>query len=238
MKLFEPPELDSETRAIIEAARGGHEPNELNRARVRKGIELKLAAAGLGLLIGSSSSALAGAVKATIAIAAVGAVVGAGVYVYPGHEPTPPARRAAVAAPRPAARIEAPAVIPSEVTPPAAERPRRRAPAAPARDSAARLSAETALLGAANAALARKDVPRALVHLEEYDRQIGAGAAGLLAEERSATGILALCAAGRADAARAAARHFQSRWPRSPLAPRVEGSCAGSEGTSRSAAER
>jgi hypothetical protein len=238
MKLFEPQELDTETRAIIDAARGGHEPNELSRARVRRGVELKLAATGLGLLVGSSTSALAGAVKATIAIVAVGTAVGTGVYMYPRPEAGPPARRAAVSHPRAAAE---PAIIPDlPVEPPRiVERHRRRAPAAPPRtDSAARLSAETALLGAANGALARHDVQRALVLLDEYDRQIGTGAAGLLSEERTATGILALCAAERLEAAKAEAHRFRSRWPRSPLAARVEGSCAGSEGTSRSPAVR
>ena len=56
MIFLRPPELDPEARAIIDAARGGHEPNELNRARVRRGVELKLAA-GLGLLFASTTTA-------------------------------------------------------------------------------------------------------------------------------------------------------------------------------------
>ena len=92
------------------------------------------------------------------------------------------------------------------------------------------LKEETALLGGANAALARGDVKRALSALDEYDHRPGSG---LLAEERTVTGILAACAAGQVDAARAEARHFRARWPRSPLGARVDGSCAGTAETSR-----
>ncbi|HYU65940.1 MAG TPA: hypothetical protein VEK09_04255, partial [Jatrophihabitantaceae bacterium] len=60
--------------------------------------------------------------------------------------------------------------------------------------------------------------------LEDYDRR---GGAGILAEERTVTGILALCAGGHLDAARAEARHFRARWAHSPLAARVDGSCVG-----------
>ena len=86
------------------------------------------------------------------------------------------------------------------------------------------LKEETALLGAANAALAHGDVKRALSLLDDYDHRPGAAQ---LAEERTVTGILASCAAGHVDTARAEARHFHARWPRSPLAARVDGSCAG-----------
>jgi hypothetical protein len=96
-------------------------------------------------------------------------------------------------------------------------------------ESASRLKEETALLGAASSALGRGDVPRALALLDEYDRRPGSA---ILAEERTVTGILVSCAAGRVHVARAEARHFQARWPRSPLGARVDGSCAG---TARSA---
>jgi hypothetical protein len=68
--------------------------------------------------------------------------------------------------------------------------------------------------------------------LDDYDHRSGSG---LLSEERAVTGILAQCAAGHVDAARAEARHFHARWPRSPLAARVDGSCAGTDGPVRGA---
>jgi len=222
-------ELDPEMRAVIDAARGGHEPNELNRARVRKGVELKLAA-GIALAVGPATSALAGALKITTAVVAVGAVVGAGVYALPRHAP-PPARA-------PAAKVAAPATAPVVAPPvaepvveapaPAVSPPRaakRRAVQRPAIvESPASLKEETALLGAANAALGRGDVARALAVLKEYDERPGSP---LLAEERAVTGILASCAAGETERARTEARRFHARWPRSPLAARVDAACVG-----------
>jgi hypothetical protein len=237
----QPDELGAEARAIIAAARGAHEPNEISRARVNRSLELKLAA-GAALVIGPAASALAGVLKVTLVVASVGAVVGAGVYALPRQATRPPARHTTarpafvprIAAPPPAPAPSPPAAEPApEVLPtiPAPARPRHHAralarPAAP--ESAASLREETALLAAANEALGSHRVERALTLLEDYDRRASAGGLpGLLAEERAATGILALCAADRPEAARVEARRFRARWPRSPLAARIDGSCAG-----------
>ena len=217
-------------RAVIDAARSGHEPNELNRARVRRGVEIKLAA-GIALAVGPASSALAAVAKVTVAVVAAGAVVGTGVYVYPRyiakHEASRPAAHVAPRAPAaaPLPPIEAPAVVIQQAAPARAPNKRRVAVAAPpAVESASALKEETVLLAAANAALGRGDVKRALALLEDYDRRPGAG---VLAEERAVSGILVSCAAGRVEVARTQARTFRTRWPRSPLAARVDGSCAG-----------
>jgi hypothetical protein len=223
--------LGGATRDLIAAARGAHEPNELNRARVRRGVEVKLAA-GLGLALGPTASALAGATKITLVVATVGTVVGAGAYKA-GLLPLPkhaapivsharPATRVAVALP-PAPPVEAPAPAPAVEKPAPVHHHARPAPAAPV-VSASALAEETSLIGAANTALAHHDVASALALLNDYDHRPGAG---VLAEERTVTGILTLCAAGRTDAARAEARHFRARWPRSPLTARVDGSCVG-----------
>jgi hypothetical protein len=251
MKFLEPPELDADMRSVIDAARGGHEPNEMARARVRKGVELKMAA-GIALAVGPASSAFAGAaVKVTAAVVAVGSVVGAGVYVVPKyvakpvpvHAPAPRVTAPAapvIAAPEPVEQVEQVGQV-AMVRQPVhrAVIKRRVAPAAAAAvvESASSLKEETALLGGANAALARGDVARAQTILREYDRRPGAGSGGsggLLAQERMVTGILASCAAGQIDAARAEARQFHARWPRSPLASRVDGSCAGKADPARS----
>ena len=231
MSLREPTDLDAEMRAVIDAARGGHEPNELNRARVRRGVEYKLAA-GIALVVAPASTALAAVAKVTVAVVAVGAVVGTGVYVYPRYIAKQEVSRPAnvhVAPRAPAARplppVDAPAVVMQQAAPARAPSKRRVAVAAPpAVESASTLKEETALLAGANAALARGDVKRALALLEDYDRRPGAG---VLAEARAVTGILASCAAGRVAAARAEAQRFRARSPRSPLAARVDGSCAG-----------
>jgi hypothetical protein len=233
MATHEPPELGKQTRDLIAAARGAHDPNELNRARVRRGVEVKLAA-GLGLALGPTASALAGATKVTLVVAAVTTVVGAGAYktgLLRLHDaPAPVVARVAKRnlntspAPRPQENETAPAPVAAPPERPApARRHLRPAPAAPTA-SASALAEETSLLGAANTALAHRDVASALALLDDYDHRPGSG---ILAEERTVTGILTMCAAGRLDAARAEARHFRARWPRSPLAARVDGSCVG-----------
>ena len=231
MRSREPTELDAEMRAVIDAARVGHEPNELNRARVRRGVEYKLAA-GLALAVAPASTALAAVAKVTVAVVTVGAAVGTGVYVYPRYiakqDVSRPAAHVAPRAPaaRPLPPVDAPAVVVDVPAAPARTPNKRRVAVAPAPviESASALKEETALLAGANAALGRGDVKRALALLDDYDRRPGSG---VLAEERSVTGILASCAAGRLDAARAGAQRFRARWPRSPLAARVDGSCAG-----------
>jgi hypothetical protein len=231
MATHEPPELGKQTRDLIAAARGAHDPNELNRARVRRGVEVKLAA-GLGLALGPTASALAGATKVTLVVAAVTTVVGAGAYKtgllhLPGSPPPVVARVAkrslnATPTPQPEQAPPAPVATTTERLAPARRHP-HPAPAAPPA-SASALAEETSLLGAANTALAHRDVASALALLDDYDHRPGSG---ILAEERTVTGILTMCAAGRMDAAHAEARHFRARWPRSPLAARVDGSCVG-----------
>jgi hypothetical protein len=241
MKLGGPPELGAEARALIASARDAHQPNELSRARVRRGVEIKLAAAGLGLLVAPATSALAGALKVTLVAMAVGGSVVGGFYVVPRvlrRQVHPPAARHEIAR-APIARAPiAPAIEPAlptvadleppaEALPPPVVRVRLRARVAPAVEvnpDASDLAGETALLSAANAALAHHDVAHAAALLSAYDRQ---RAPSLLGEEREATGILVACAAGRPGAARIAATRFRTRWPRSPLRARVESSCAG-----------
>jgi hypothetical protein len=231
MRIDEPPALDEEARRLIAAASGADEPSEIARARVRRGVDVKLAA-GIGLVLAPASTALAGATKMTLVVAALGTAVGTGVYTYK-HLPAAPVPVVAKARPTHARAIApAPVEKPAPAEKPAPPAPRRRVHAVAAAPdvSASVLAQETALLGAANTALAHRDVKNALALLEDYDRR---GGPGILAEERTATGILALCAAGRLDAAHAEARHFRARWPRSPLAARVDGSCVGPAGNTR-----
>jgi hypothetical protein len=240
MKPAGPPELGAEARAIIAAARDAHQPNELSRARVRRGVEVELAAAGLGLLVAPATSALAGALKVTLVAVAVGSTVVGGFYAVPRvlhrqahapadhHEiaraPVAPAPVAVEPAPVAVADFAPAAEMPPPPSPLRAHHRARVAPAVEANPDASDLAGETALLSAANAALARHDVAHAAALLSAYDRQ---RVPSLLGEEREATGILVACAAGRPVAARAAAAHFRTRWPRSPLRARVESSCAG-----------
>src|SRR5262249_44917695 len=159
MKMLEPPEMDADMRSVIDAARGGHEPNEMARARVRRGVELRLAA-GLALAVGPTASAFASAAKVTVAVVAIGPAGGAGVYVYPRFSAKPASRPTVQHVAARPARVEmpAPAEIPAPAPAPVPSRPhvKHHAPvAAPpvAVENVSSLKEETALLGAANAAL-------------------------------------------------------------------------------------
>lgn len=125
--------------------------------------------------------------------------------------------RASVDTVRPAAPIPAANDVPSPAAPtdaPAAPPP----PAAPPDP----IIEETRKLREAHGALQGGDAARALALLDEQN----AGGAELR-EERAAARVLALCKLGRVDEARAAAAQFLQQSPRSPLADRVRGSCAG-----------
>ena len=62
----------------------------------------------------------------------------------------------------------------------------------------------------------------ALSKLESYDRRFPGG---MLRAEADAARVFALCGAGRADKARAAAARFAQRYPSSPAAARVQAAC-------------
>ncbi len=85
------------------------------------------------------------------------------------------------------------------------------------------LEAEASRLARAQAEIRAGHPAGALEALDEH----GAGANdGVLGQERVAARILALCALGRKDEARAEAQRFLSAFPRSPVAERVRTSCA------------
>lgn len=93
---------------------------------------------------------------------------------------------------------------------------------APAGASPSALAAEAALLQAAQTALAAGDVVAALQQLERHAREFPGG---VLAPERAALRVVALCAGGREKEGRAAAASFLRAHPGSVLAGRVRGAC-------------
>jgi len=224
-------ELGPEERSVIAAARDAHGPSEVQRARVRRGLDAKLAAGVAAPLLASSTAlAMTGKLGATIALVAV---VGAGttyvVLTRPDHTDGPPpalhkaASRvpAASPSPPPAAAEES---LPREDTQPPPVPPRspvRRREVSPT--PPADLAGELALLTQVSAATKRGEVAQAGELLRAYDQRFPSGK---LAEERAAAGILVLCAAGDVPRARAEARRFHERWTRSPLVARIRSSCA------------
>jgi hypothetical protein len=226
-------QLGEAAREVLDNARDAHQPTQIHRERVRRAVELRLAAGATvaaGSLIG-----LVAAAKIAAVVAAIGIVAG-GAYAV--------SRRAATGPVPPAPASQTIGTLPSKATEPtvppvparaaesaivalapsAGERPpSSRATASSGSDQ---LAAEIELLARVNQALNSGDSARAQSLLQSYDRRFSTG---VLREERAAAGVLALCAAGRVEAARAAARRFQQRWPRSPLLSRLGASCARAE---------
>jgi hypothetical protein len=94
-----------------------------------------------------------------------------------------------------------------------------------ASSSAARgqsIAAETEHLREVQRAIRDGDAARALQLLDQDDAQF---ARGVLAQERSAARVQALCKQGRSESARAEAAHFEARWPRSALLGRIRAEC-------------
>jgi hypothetical protein len=152
----------------------------------------------------------------------------------PGGPSDPGVREATVSAPNeavpslvPEAELERAASRPSEPRPRRASgqrAPRREREAPAALPPAATLGFREVLeqLRRARAQLDSGQATMSLLVLSELDRSAGE----LLLEEREATRVLALCAAGQDRAARAAAERLRASSPRSIYAMRIESSCA------------
>jgi hypothetical protein len=231
-------ELTSEERTLIARARDGADPTEIQRVRVRKSLDAKIAA-GVAAPVMATSAGLATLLKVGAGVAIAAALGGGAIYFaastpsLPAATPKAPHARAArlsvltpegdsqpVTAPSPAAASETP-------SPPSHPRgsPRRREanfPPVPPAD----LTGELGILTEASAATRQGDAARADELLRSYDERYPSGQ---LTQERAAAGVLAHCAAGRTQLARAEARRFLERWPRSPLVARIRVSCAGED---------
>ena len=244
-------ELNEDARKVIAAGRAGHEPSELVRARVRRTVTTNLAR---GIVAGSmihASSLLAATGKFTVALALAGGA-GAGVW-YALAEPEPElppqvaiaanlpgAAKPAQQAPRAAHRQLDPGLVetptPNRGSTKDAKEPtviQRRATTKPpvtrreteiSKNRTSDLNREVALLADASAKLNQGDAAGANQVLRQYDREVPDK---LLVQERAATGVLVQCGLGNVQAARRAAQRFHDAWPRSPLASRIAGSCAG-----------
>ncbi|HKY36405.1 MAG TPA: hypothetical protein VJN18_10725 [Polyangiaceae bacterium] len=98
--------------------------------------------------------------------------------------------------------------------------------ASPARSSAASRTSvadEARLIRSADAAVRRGDTDRALALLEQHSR---AYPSGVLAEERAAQRVFALCRAGRTRDAHTEAKRFLRSNPRSHFAGSIRQACA------------
>jgi hypothetical protein len=214
--------LDPLSRELLDAARGGHAPPGGARDRVQSRVIARvglaafmgntLAAAGLWLKIGVPIVLLALGGAAYFAVhrpAPAPVLVSDPPIASPAVTQDPVAVAPSMTATAPTER-QAPSIKPHVDPPPSVAPPS--------------IGEETALLMGAQTAIREGDSARALALLDEHARRFPTG---MLAEERDASRVLALCAAGRTSEARELAGKFLAAHPRSPAASRVRNSCVG-----------
>jgi hypothetical protein len=228
-------ELDDVARRIIAEGRCAFEPPELVSARVRRTVGHKLdegvvppawrgpggAQSWLKIVVGAATASVATAAlayavwrpKAVAPVMPVSASMPVVASVTPARVSAPPLQESAAVA-APAMTISQPATT-------------RAAPANPSKsEKSESLAEEVKLLASVNFAIQNRDGGQALRLLRAYDQQFKKPQ---LLEERAAAGVLALCASGQVEAARAAAKRFQANFSRSPLTARVLDSCIASK---------
>lgn len=222
--------LGPDERALVDAARDAYAPTAEDRERVKQALAGELGPNAFGVRVPAASPVrpwwhlAAGA-------AALGVAVAGGLSLYAARTPSPkPPAVAVVPQATRAVPHEAPVQPPGEILDPPAVpvESLRTVPAthdtaktAPAQEST--LEKELVLLRRAKAALDRGDPGEALALLDRHEKTYPNG---ILAEERGATRVLALCSAGRTREAKTSASDFLAKYPHSPSAVRVRGSCA------------
>lgn len=233
-------ELRSETQALLDLGRAGDDPSDATIARNRRQLALKVGGAALGTaaVTGSATKALAasGSLKVLAICGAVAvASVGLGGYALERNSAPPSSKSAALTTPRApetaAPRRQAPppeaVVAEAETTPPESEAtsvaPAPRSASAAKSAAPASIQSEIELIRGAQKHLHRGEAGAALALLAEHARRFPGG---VLAQERDASLVSALCQTGDVAGARRQAERFLQRSPQSPFAERVKQSCA------------
>jgi TolA-binding protein len=233
------PDWDDEERELLGSATFDSPPPG-SRARTLAALGVTGAALGSAVVTGSAQAAgLASAgSSATTALAtssgksllvakwlmllAAAGAAGSGALYYRAESapPAAPAPTAQAPALEPAARPASPTVEPlvSESTPvPATPAPAKLAPTQGA--SEPDIALEIELLDRARRASERRDFATALSELDRYDRE---HKQGRLRQEALLLRVQTLIGKGDRAAARALGERFLSRYPKSPLAPRMQ----------------
>jgi RNA polymerase sigma-70 factor (ECF subfamily) len=237
--------LSEEGSRIVSSAREEYSPARADKTRNRKALALRIAVGTSAVSSVATGSVLSSAASKVVLIGlAATTVVGAGAVTYEWTNQRtreierPAAAQRSVARGSQSGTVAAPEAPPTLNVPDAVSNP----PAAPTVVLSARaprvtsppassdrkpdVEAELALLRDARSALSAGDPSRAL---ELTDAHARAFPHGVLAEERRATRIVALCSLGRVTEGRREAQAFVARAPDSPLAERVHTACAGKE---------
>ena len=229
-------DLDSRSRALVEAARDADDPSPADRDRIRNAVLVQLAAGA------AASTAVAGTMtvgmKLGLAVLTVSLVGGgaAGIVHWRRPQAVPTHLRVSAASARDT--TASPAAIPETARPPAIapssaenqarkpDKPRRLAGQISRETEPLtqedQLNAEVAVLKRAREELRLGRPAQALEALREYDLRFGKGA---LEQERQAMAAIAACQAHPGPAARAQAEAFMRSSPNSPLLNRVRVTC-------------
>lgn len=207
---------------LLEAERGADvspAPERLRRVLARLESTLALPAVpATGVVPGGTGRALFGA-----AMLIVGAVSGSGAtLLLQRTHAVPLVLHKAAEVPSVVVPVGQPALEPAPTVPSALPaKTIRRQPPQPLASSvpADKLRDEQPLLDIARAALINRRPEAALEAIDKHRRMFSEGA---LAEEREALSVQAMAQAGRADDAKAAAKRFRSRFPKSIFLPVVD----------------
>ena len=217
-------DLNPDADKLVQATRAALRPTDTDRERVFAAL-LPQIGAGLAADGMSGAAQASGAAKATlfkISAALVGLGVAGGGLFY-ALRPEPPPAPTAVSAPAKPVPVVTPPVAPApDPAPvvPQAEPAQKRSPAASR--SADNLAAEVAILSRASAELRAGRAALALKALEEHQREFPGG---VLAQERSAARIQALCALGRTKEAQSELARLSRTSPSSPHVARARKAC-------------
>lgn len=245
-------DLGPEARSMLAAARGAEAITREDRARIKRGVLLRVAVLGAASTTTAGAAAMSVATKITLTVLTVAALGGGAISLraWKGRAPDPPAvarthstprKLAAVAPKAPAVVAEPPAIAPEpevklEAQPEIQRREvirgvsrRPEISGTPAAEIApvpapglAPLDPELTVLRQAQEDLRAGLPAQALRRLTDYDRRFGKGA---LEEERRAIAAIAFCQVDPGPAAKAQAERFLQTAPESPLAERVRTAC-------------
>jgi hypothetical protein len=245
-------ELNSQARALLNAANAFDDPTDMDRERVRAAVLMRVgsvaavgtatiaaakassAAASAGPLLASTltSAALFGGAAAKVgAVVVIGALATAGAYVAfrPARHTTAvvsAAKPAVAPLAAPVAAIAPPSTVDSQPTAVDAN----DLPLDDAKPNTARMHARTAdlegemkLLRQADGALRRGDSAGALAAVNKHAALYPSG---VLSQEREGVRAIALCSAGSMSQGQAAARRFLAQAAKSPLSSRIRSACS------------
>jgi hypothetical protein len=213
-------ELNPEAEKLVQAGRAALRPSQADQERVFAALLPRL-----GVAIGAGAAA-GGATRATllkVSAALVGlGLIGGGLFLAQRSEP-PPVNNVVPAPASPAPAVAPPVdPMPENVAPvaPPAEPTAKRVPV-PSR-SADNLAREVAILSRASSELRAGRPAAALKALEEHQREFPGG---MLAQERTAARIQALCALGRTKQAETELARLARTAPDSPHVARARKAC-------------